>query len=74
MLSMYATCRVFVLRTLPDFVTILAEEIKGFRSIIANKHVGQFVPVHRPITETPSSAKVVKCNLNSQKSNVVNAS
>ena len=66
----------FILRTLSDFVIILAEEIKGYRSLIASYHVGQPVVVHQPITETRSSApKVrVKCNLYSQKSKMVNAS
>jgi hypothetical protein len=70
----YLSC--FILRTLPDFVIILAEEIKGFRRLITSNHVGQPVAVHRPITETRSSAPKfrVKCNLNSQKSNIMNAS
>jgi hypothetical protein len=68
----YLSC--LILRTLPDFVIILAEEIKGSRSLIACNHVGQPVAVHRPITETRSSAPKVKCNLYSQKSNMVNAS
>jgi hypothetical protein len=54
----YLSC--FILRTLPDFVIILAEEIKKFRSLIGSNHVGQPVAVHRPITETPSSAPKVK--------------
>ena len=70
----YLSC--FILKALPDFVIILAEEIKGFRSLSASNHVGQPVAIHRPITETRSSAPKfqVKCNLYSQKSNVVNAS
>jgi hypothetical protein len=66
----------FKLKTSPDFVIISAEEIKEFWSLIASNHVGQPVAVHQSITETRLSApKVqVKCNLNSQKSNVVNAS
>ena len=50
----YLSC--FILKTLPDSVIILAEEIKGFRSLIASRHVGRPVAVHRPITETHSSA------------------
>jgi hypothetical protein len=70
----YLSC--FILRTLHDFVIILAEEIKGFRRLIASNHVGQPVAVHRANTETCSSAPKfqVKCSLNSQKSNVMNAS
>jgi hypothetical protein len=67
----YLLC--FILRTLPDFVIILAEEIEGFRRLIESNHVGRPVAVHGPITETCSSAPKVKCNLNSQKSNVENA-
>jgi hypothetical protein len=40
----YLSC--FILRALPDLVIILAEEIKGFRSLIASNHVGQPVIVH----------------------------
>jgi hypothetical protein len=70
----YLSC--FELRTLPDFVIILAEEIKRFRRLIASNHVGQPVAVHRPIAEMQSSAPLVqvKCNLYSQKSNLVIAS
>jgi hypothetical protein len=68
----YLSC--FILRTLPDFVIILADEIKGFRRLIASNDVGQPVAVHGPVTETCSSAPKVKCNLYSQKSNMVNAS
>ena len=37
----YLSC--FIPRTLPDFVIILAEEIKGFRSLIASNRVGHTV-------------------------------
>jgi len=46
----YLSC--FKPKILPDSVIILAEEIKGFWSLIASNHVGQPVAVHRPITET----------------------
>jgi hypothetical protein len=61
----YLLC--FVLRTLSDFVFIPAEEIKEVRSLIESSHVGQPVAVHRPITETRSSAPKVKWKLYSQK-------
>jgi hypothetical protein len=68
----YLLC--FALKTLPDFVIVLAEEIKGFGSLIASNRVGQAVAVHRPVTEICLSAPKVKWNLYSQKSRVVNAS
>ena len=68
----YLSC--FILRTLPDFVIILAEEIKEVRIICESSHVRQPVAVHRPITETGSSALKVKRDLYSQKSKMVNAS
>jgi hypothetical protein len=66
----------FILKTLPDFVIILDGEIRGIGSLVASSHVGQPVTVHRPIAEIRSSAPKfqVKCNLNSQTSNKVNAS
>ena len=39
----------FILKTfLPNFVIILAEEIKGFRSLIAGNHVGQNLRLSPP--------------------------
>jgi hypothetical protein len=57
----------FILRTLPYFVIILAEEIKEVWILIESSHVGQPVAVRRPITETRSSAPKVKQKLYSQK-------
>jgi hypothetical protein len=36
----------FILKTLPDFVIILAEKLKGFRKLSASKRVGRPVAVH----------------------------
>jgi hypothetical protein len=60
----YLSC--FILRTLPDFLIILAEEIKEVRGLIERIYVGQPVAVHLPITETRSSAPRVNRDLNSQ--------
>jgi hypothetical protein len=43
----YLSC--FILRTLPDFVIILAEEIKGSQSLIASNRVGQPVAYTEPL-------------------------
>ena len=49
----------FILKTLPDFVIILAEELKGFRSLIASNHVGQPVvsvhPLLKPARQSQGS-------------------